>query len=125
MIMEGNMETIQVVVADDNVQLRDMVAEYLGQQNGMQVVGVASDGIEAIRLIQEKEPDVLVCDMIMPKMDGFGVLEKLQKMKSENIARKNQYIYMERKFVVMKQVLDGIIRKNIQLIKKLIMILKK
>ena len=75
------METIQVVVADDNVQLRDMVAEYLGQQNGMQVVGVASDGIEAIRLIQEKEPDVLVCDMIMPKMDGFGVLEKLQKMK--------------------------------------------
>lgn len=75
------METIQIVVADDNVQLRDMVAEYLGQQNGMQIAGVASDGMETIRLIQEKEPDVLVCDMIMPKMDGFGVLERIQKMK--------------------------------------------
>ena len=51
------MEQIQIVVADDNVQLRDMVAEYLGQQAGIRVVGVASDGTETVRLIQEKEPD--------------------------------------------------------------------
>ena len=74
------MEQIQIVVADDNVQLRDMVAEYLGQQTGIRVVGVASDGTETVRLIQEKEPDVLVCDMIMPHMDGFGVLERIQGM---------------------------------------------
>jgi len=75
------MDRVRVVVADDNIQLRDMIAEYLGQQNGIEVVGKASDGTETIRLIREIEPDVLICDMIMPRMDGFGVLEQMQEMK--------------------------------------------
>ena len=75
------METVRVIVADDNVQLRDMVTAYLAQQNGIEVVGVASDGAEALRLLQEQEPDVLICDMIMPQMDGYAVLERLASMK--------------------------------------------
>ena len=75
------MDTVRVVVADDNAQLQNMIAEYLSQQNGIEVVGAAANGLEAIRLIQEKTPDVLICDMIMPQMDGYGVLEKLRTMK--------------------------------------------
>ena len=75
------METVRVIVADDNVQLRDMVTAYLAQQSGIEVVGVASDGVEAIRLLQEQEPDVLICDMIMPQMDGYAVLERMATMK--------------------------------------------
>lgn len=75
------METVRVVVADDNLQLRDMVSEYLQEQSGIEVVGAAANGVEALRLVQEQEPDVLVCDMIMPQMDGYGVLERLQAMK--------------------------------------------
>ena len=71
------METVRVVVADDNVQLRDMVTAYLSQQNGVEVVGAAQDGVEALRMVQEQEPDVLICDMIMPQMDGYAVLERL------------------------------------------------
>ena len=74
------MEVIRIVVADDNFQLRDMVAQYLGEQSGLEVVGEAADGVEALQLVQEREPDVLVCDMIMPQMDGYGVLERLQGM---------------------------------------------
>ena len=75
------MDTVRVVVADDNVQLRDMIVEYLQAQNGIEIVGAASDGVEALRLVTEFEPDVLVCDLIMPQMDGYGVLERLQAMK--------------------------------------------
>ena len=42
------------------------------QQNGIEVVGAAGDGVETLRLVTECEPDVLVCDLIMPQMDGYG-----------------------------------------------------
>ena len=79
------METVRVVVADDNIQLRDMVAAYLSQQNGIEIVGAAQDGVEALRMVQEQLPDVLVCDMIMPQMDGYAVLERLSTMKLERM----------------------------------------
>ena len=77
------MEKVRVAVADDNLQLQGMIVEYLKQQSDIEVVGAASNGIEAIRIVQEKTPDVLVCDMIMPQMDGYGVLESLSAMKLE------------------------------------------
>ncbi len=75
------MDKVRVVVADDNLQLQGMIVDFLRQQSGIEVVGAASNGIEAIRLVQQEEPDVLVCDMIMPQMDGYGVLEQLASMK--------------------------------------------
>ena len=81
------MDTVRVVVADDNIQLRDMVAEYLQEQNGIEVVGTAGDGVETLRLVTECEPDVLVCDLIMPQMDGFGVLEQVQRIPPEQRPR--------------------------------------
>ena len=77
------MEIVRVVVADDNVQLRNMITEYLSQQSGMEIVGAAANGLETIEQVQEKQPDVLICDMIMPQMDGYGVLERLLEMKLE------------------------------------------
>ena len=75
------MDKVRVVVADDNLQLQSMIADYLSQQSGIEVVGTAANGVEAIRVVQEEAPDVLVCDMIMPQMDGFGVLQRIASMK--------------------------------------------
>ena len=50
-----NMETVRVVVADDNLQLREMIAGYLGEQNGIEVVGEASNGLETLELLQKQE----------------------------------------------------------------------
>ncbi len=77
------MEAVRIVVADDNIQLRDMVAEYLKMQSGIEVAALAENGIEAIRAVEEHQPDVLICDMIMPKMDGYAVLERLSNMQLE------------------------------------------
>ena len=75
------MGTVRVVIADDNLQTREMLAQFLAQQNGIEIVGTANNGLEAIEQVQKQEPDVLICDMIMPQMDGYGVLERLQIMK--------------------------------------------
>lgn len=75
------MGTVRVVIADDNLQTREMLAQFLAQQNGIEIAGTANNGLEAIEQVQEQEPDVLICDMIMPQMDGYGVLEHLQSMK--------------------------------------------
>ena len=68
------MGTVRVVVADDNLQMRDMLTQYLAQQSGIEVVGTAANGLETLELVQKQEPDVLICDMIMPQMDGYAVL---------------------------------------------------
>ena len=75
------METVRVVVADDNTQLREMIASFLAQQSGIEIVGTAGNGSDALELVQQKEPDVLICDMIMPKMDGYAMLERMESLK--------------------------------------------
>jgi len=55
-----------------------MVAEYLKMQSGLEVSALAENGIEALQAVKDHEPDVLICDLIMPKMDGYAVLERLQ-----------------------------------------------
>ncbi len=71
------MQKIRVLIADDNKEFVNLLHEYLEQQDDMHVVGVAYNGLEALELIQEFSPDILVLDIIMPYLDGIGVLEQL------------------------------------------------
>jgi len=68
---------ISVLLADDNKEFCEILEDYLERQNDMEVIGVAKDGIEAYDMIMEKYPDVVILDTIMPRLDGLGVLEKL------------------------------------------------
>jgi len=72
---------IRVLVADDNKDFARQVQDYLNLQEDMEVVGVANEGTEVLRLLQEFQPDVLLLDLIMPIMDGISVLEHLAKEK--------------------------------------------
>jgi len=71
------LQRIRVLIADDNREFADLLHEYLQQQDDMQVVGVAYNGLEALELIEEFSPDIVVLDIIMPYLDGIGVLEQL------------------------------------------------
>jgi two-component system response regulator (stage 0 sporulation protein A) len=75
---------ITVLIADDNIEFGDLLKEYIGQENGLTVAGVARDGIEAIEMIIKTEPDIVILDIIMPNLDGIGVLEKLKLLKLAN-----------------------------------------
>lgn len=68
---------IQIVIADDNKEFGDILYEYLNSQSDIDVVGVARDGVEACELITTKMPDIAILDIIMPHLDGLGVLEKM------------------------------------------------
>jgi two-component system response regulator (stage 0 sporulation protein A) len=73
-------QKVNVCIADDNRELVNLLNEYITAQNDMQVVGTAYNGQECLGLIEEKEPDVLILDIIMPHLDGLAVLERISKL---------------------------------------------
>jgi len=76
-------KVIKVLIADDNKEFCELLREFLQEQDGLHLVGVAQNGLEALELIQTEAPDVVVLDVIMPHLDGIGVLEKLSDSKSK------------------------------------------
>ncbi|KQL49190.1 chemotaxis protein CheY [Brevibacillus choshinensis] len=75
------MSKIEVLLADDNREFVNLLEEYISSQYDMNVIGVAYNGNEVVRLLQERVPDVLILDIIMPHLDGLAVLEQIQAMR--------------------------------------------
>lgn len=69
---------ISVLIADDNKELTTELSEFIKSEADMTLAAVAHDGEEAYALILETHPDVVILDLVMPKLDGIGVLKKLQ-----------------------------------------------
>lgn len=77
-------EKITVLISDDNVEFATTLSNYLENDGDIQVVGMAKDGEEALSIISTIQPDVVLLDVIMPHLDGLGVLERLNAMRLEN-----------------------------------------
>lgn len=73
------MDKLNVAIADDNDLMRQLLDTIVQSDEELSVVGTAKDGEEAYQMIKEKEPDVVLLDIVMPKMDGLGVLDKVQR----------------------------------------------
>ncbi len=69
---------IRVVVADDSAFARKVIREVLSADPDIEVVGIARDGLDALEKISELAPDVLTLDLLMPSLDGLGVLRALE-----------------------------------------------
>ena len=70
----------RVVIADSGEDFRFLMADTISSEEDMAVVGTAGDGIETLALIEQKHPNVIVMDLVLTKLDGFGVLQKLSQM---------------------------------------------
>jgi len=68
---------IKIIVVDDNRNFCQMLQNHLQVQADLSVVGVANNGLEAMELIQSQEPDLIILDLVMPSLDGLGVLERI------------------------------------------------
>ena len=77
-------EKTTILIADDNQDFAKTLANYIQKQDDMEVIGIARDGEEAVDMITNTKPDVALLDVIMPHLDGIGVLEKISMMKPEN-----------------------------------------
>ncbi|MDI6870039.1 MAG: sporulation transcription factor Spo0A [Bacillota bacterium] len=74
-------EPIKILMADDSGDLCHIVSQAVKRRRDMELVGVAHDGWQALALLSERQPDVLLLDLIMPQLDGIGVLEELGRLK--------------------------------------------
>ena len=74
------LQKIEVLLADDNREFTNLLAEYISEQEDMEVTGIAYNGEEVLQLLEQTRdvPDVLILDIIMPHLDGLGVLERLR-----------------------------------------------
>ncbi len=77
------MKKIKVAIADDNKEFCQIIAQFISAQDEFEVVGMARDGIEALDIIEKEKPNVVVLYIIMPHLDGLGVLEKLHESDDE------------------------------------------
>ena len=75
------MAKIRLILADDNNSLRQQLAEYFSMREEFEVVGLAADGVEAFELLKSANADAMLLDVIMPRMDGFAVLQKWNELK--------------------------------------------
>ena len=75
------MNHLSVAIADDNQKILDLLEKVIGTDQELDLVGKAKNGEEMCRIIKEKNPDVVLLDLIMPKMDGLTVMDQINQDK--------------------------------------------
>jgi two-component system chemotaxis response regulator CheY len=70
----------KLLIVDDSSVMRRTIEKNLGDYD-LDIVGTASNGREALEMVQEKEPDVVTLDITMPEMDGIECLQNIMKIK--------------------------------------------
>ena len=74
-----------ILIADDNLALCTSLKEYLDARDGYSVIGIAPNGVKALEMVEAEKPDYLLLDIVMPELDGFGVLSALEGKKPQVI----------------------------------------
>lgn len=76
------MENVNVVIVDDNPMILNTLDEVISSEAGLSVIGRADNGKDAIDMIKDAQPDVVLLDLVMPQMDGITVVENIKKKTS-------------------------------------------
>lgn len=76
------MENVNVVTVDDNPMILNTLDEVISSEAGLSVIGRADNGKDAIDMIKDTQPDVVLLDLVMPQMDGITVVENIKKKTS-------------------------------------------
>lgn len=84
------MEKLNVAIADDNEKMVEVLSKIIDQDEELKLVGKAHNGEEICNIIKEKQPDVVVLDIIMPKVDGLSVMERFSH--DENLKKVPSFI---------------------------------
>lgn len=74
------MDKIGVLIVDDHPVVREGLRSFLQLQEDMQVVGEAADGVEALEKVGELVPDVVLIDLVMPKLDGIATIRQIRAL---------------------------------------------
>ncbi len=73
------MEKTRLLIAEDNSELSDILANFFEMSGEVSLCGTARDGVETLEKIERQAPDVVLLDLVMPRLDGISVLERLRE----------------------------------------------
>ena len=76
------MDQVNVAIADDNERMLELLGNIISSDKELSLVGKANNGEDVYRIIKTKEPDVVLLDLIMPKVDGLSVMDMVNKDKT-------------------------------------------
>lgn len=76
------MSKMTVAIAEDNELMLGLLGDIVSSDSELDVIGTAKNGEDICKIIKEKEPDVVLLDIVMPKLDGLGVLDKINQDKT-------------------------------------------
>jgi DNA-binding NarL/FixJ family response regulator len=74
------LDMIRILIADDHTLVRRGLRAILDHMDNVEVVGEATNGIEAVDLAQELKPDIIVMDVSMPRLDGIGATDQISRL---------------------------------------------
>jgi two-component system response regulator (stage 0 sporulation protein A) len=72
------LDKIKIVMADDNREFVNLMTEFFSEQVDMEIIGVGYNGVEVLEVLEDEQPDIIILDIIMPRLDGLAVLEKIR-----------------------------------------------
>src|SRR5512133_2728320 len=77
------MDHIRLLIIDDHPMMREALITALADENDMEVVGEASNGMEGVKQVGESRPDVILMDLLMPGMDGLEAIVRIMEISPE------------------------------------------
>jgi len=107
---------MKIIIADDSSMFRNRFNDLLKNLNNVEIVGEAENGLEALKLIEDKKPDLVILDIRMPEMNGIDVLRKIrEKGTAVKICMLTNYPYKQYKDRCFAEGCDYFFDKNLDI----------
>ena len=108
-------ESIRVLLVDDHAVVREGLRTFLELQDGIEIAGEAADGEAAIREAERLHPDVILMDLVMPKLDGVGAMQELRRrLPSIRVIVLTSFMQDERLLPAIQAGAAGYLLKNVE-----------
>ena len=108
-------DEIRVLIVDDHAVVREGLRTFLELQDGIAVVGEAADGLEAVELAVGLVPDVILMDLVMPRLDGIGAMREVrERVPQSRVIVLTSFLDDERLLPALEAGADGYLLKDVE-----------